>query len=249
MTGESSLDGTSPGAGSPGAGSPGAGSPGAGSPGAADVGRWRLLVAFVVRAIVCTFSHGFWRVRIEGRENLPSKGPFILAPVHRSNIDTPLMACITRRRVRFMGKDSLWKYPWSAWFFTTMGGFPVNRDGVDRDALRRCEAALRQGFPVVIFPEGTRRSGPKVGELFDGAAFVAVRTGAPIVPVGIGGSSRAMPVGAKALHPVKIRIMIGTPVHPPPRADGGLRGSRRHVRELTAQLQNELQHLFDQTGH
>jgi 1-acyl-sn-glycerol-3-phosphate acyltransferase len=198
-----------------------------------------------VRAAVAGFCRLFWRLRVDGRDRVPAEGPFILSPVHRSNVDTPLAACVTRRRVRFLGKDSMWKYRWSAWFFTTLGGFPVHRGTPDREALRRCEAALRRGEPVVVFPEGTRRSGPVVEDLFEGAAFLAVRTGVPIIPVGVGGSEQAMPKGAKFIHPVKVRMLVGRPLLPPPREEGG-RGNRRHAHELTEALRDELQRLFDQ---
>lgn len=197
-----------------------------------------------VRAVVAGFARLFWRLRVDGRQNVPAAGAFILSPVHRSNVDTPLASCVTRRRMRFLGKDTMWKYRWSAWFFTTLGGFPVHRGTPDREALRNCEAALRRGEPVVVFPEGTRRSGPVVEDIFEGAAYLAVRTGVPIVPVGIGGSEMAMPKGAKMLRPVRIRMIVGPPIHPPARQDGG-RGSRRQVHELTEQLHGELQGLFD----
>ena len=95
-----------------------------------------------------------------------------------------------------------------------------------------------------MFPEGTRRSGPVVTELFDGPAYVACRTGAPIVPVGIGGSERAMPKGAKFIRPVKVVIVVGEPIHPPPPVDGA-RVPRRAVRELTETLRTRIQALYD----
>ena len=198
-----------------------------------------------VRALIAGFCKVFWRLRVEGSEHIPTEGPFILSPVHRSNIDTPLVSAVTHRALRYMGKDAMWKYGWSAWFFTSLGGFPVHRGTADREALKKCVAVLQGGEPLVLFPEGTRRSGPVVDELFDGAAYVSVRTGAPIVPVGIGGSERAMPKGAKFIHPVKLRMVVGPPIHPPP-SEGGARAPRRAVRELTAELQERLQQLFDE---
>ncbi len=204
----------------------------------------RVWYAFV-RSLIVGFSKVFWRLRVEGAEHIPAEGPFILSPVHRSNIDTPLVSAVTRRKLRYMGKDAMWKYGWSAWFFTSLGGFPVHRGTADREALKKCVTVLERGEPLVLFPEGTRRSGPVVEDLFDGAAYVSVRTGAPIVPVGIGGSERAMPKGAKFIHPVTLRMVVGPPLHPPP-SEGGARAPRRAVRELTAQLQGSLQQLFDE---
>jgi 1-acyl-sn-glycerol-3-phosphate acyltransferase len=198
-----------------------------------------------VRGVLAGFCRIFWRLRVVGKHNVPRSGAFILAPVHRSNADTPIVCAVTRRQLHYMGKDSLWRYKWSAWFFTSLGGFPVARGTPDREALRRCEEVLRNGEVLVMFPEGTRQSGPLVGEMFDGVAYLALRRGVPIVPVGIGGSEEAMPVGAKMLRPVKVAVVVGEPIRvdaPPP----GERVPRRAVRELTDRLQAELQVLFDE---
>ncbi|HLH46786.1 MAG TPA: lysophospholipid acyltransferase family protein [Acidimicrobiales bacterium] len=199
----------------------------------------------LARGIVEAVCRVLWRVRVRGREHVPSSGAFVLAPVHRSNVDTLIAGCVVRRRVRFMGKDSLWKYRWSGRLFTSLGGFPVHRGTPDREALRTCEAALAAGEPVVLFPEGTRQSGPVVQPLFEGAVFVAARAGVPIVPVGIGGSEGAMPKGSRLVRPVRISVVVGASLQPPPRGAGG-RVSRRAVAELTAQLHGELQRLFDE---
>ena len=198
-----------------------------------------------VRNVIVGFCKLFWRLSVEGREHIPATGPFILSPVHRSNIDTPLVAACTSRKVHYMGKQEMWKYKLSAAFFTAMGGFPVNRGSADRDALRKCVDYLNRGEPIVIFPEGTRRSGPVVEEMFEGAAYVSTKTGAPIVPVGIGGSEGAMPKGAKFLKPVKCHLIIGPPLHPEAGVEPG-KAPRRAVRELNERLQAELQRLFDE---
>jgi 1-acyl-sn-glycerol-3-phosphate acyltransferase len=197
-----------------------------------------------VRAIVVGFCRLFWRITVEGKANVPASGPFILSPVHRSNIDTPLVAAVTKRRLRYMGKQEMWKYKVSALFFTTMGGFPVNRGAADREALRKCIEVIDGGEPLVVFPEGTRRSGPVVEDMFEGAAYVATKTGAPIVPVGIGGSEPAMPKGAKFIKPVKVHMIIGPPIYPEQGEKG--KAPRRAVRELNERLRAELQRLFDE---
>jgi 1-acyl-sn-glycerol-3-phosphate acyltransferase len=184
------------------------------------------------------------RPKVSGREHIPATGPFILAPVHRSNIDFALAAILTKRRMRYMGKDSLWKIGWIGKIFSALGAFPVHRGSADREALRRCIEIIETGEPLVIFPEGTRQSGPTVQPLFEGAAYIATRTGVPIVPVGIGGSERAMPKGAKFIHPTRTALVIGPPINPPIARDGG-RVPRRAIHEITEQLHAELQALFD----
>lgn len=206
--------------------------------------RADLLFYAVVRALVVAFCRLFWRETIEGREHVPERRPFVLAPVHRSNIDTPLVAGVTRRRLRYMAKEEVWKYRAVGAVLGALGGFPVRRGTADREALRRCIEVIEGGEPLVLFPEGTRREGAVVDELFDGAAYIATRTGAPIVPVGIGGSAQAMPRGSKLLRPVKVHLVIGPPLEPE-RPEGG-RASRRAVKELTERLRAEIQRLFDE---
>jgi 1-acyl-sn-glycerol-3-phosphate acyltransferase len=197
------------------------------------------------RGVVEVVCRLYWRVEIRGRSNVPSSGPYVIAPVHRSNIDTLLAGCLTHRRIRFMGKDSLWKYRWSGALFSSLGAFPVHRGTPDREALRMCEAALAGGEPVVLFPEGTRQSGPVVQPLFEGAAFVAARAGVAILPVGIGGSEWAMRKGSKRISPVKVVMVVGEPI-PPPERSAGARVSRRAVADVSERLHSRLQELFDE---
>ena len=198
----------------------------------------------VVRAILAGFARVFWRLEIRGRENVPTDGPFVLAPVHRSNIDFLLASAVTKRRMRFMGKDSLWKYEWLGKIWTALGAYRVRRGTPDREALRQTVDAIKAGEPAVIFPEGTRQSGPVVETLFDGAAYVAAKTGVPIIPMGIGNSEAAMPKGSKMLKPVKIVVTIGKPIEVRLTPEG--RVPRSAVRETTDELKAEIQRLYDQ---
>jgi 1-acyl-sn-glycerol-3-phosphate acyltransferase len=198
----------------------------------------------LARAFVVAFTRVWTRMTIEGADLVPSTGPFILAPVHRSNMDTPISSAVTRRRVRFMGKDSLWKKRASAWLLSSLGGFPVSRGTYDLEAMKRCLTVLEAGEPLVLFPEGERKSGPTVQPLFDGAAYLALRARVPIVPVGIGGSERVMPKGSKLIYPRKVHVIVGEPIVPGPPGSG--RVPRERVTELTDQLHVRLQMLFDE---
>jgi 1-acyl-sn-glycerol-3-phosphate acyltransferase len=199
----------------------------------------------VVRAIVVAIVHLYWRATYRGIEHVPATGAFVVAPVHRSFIDFAVVAGITRRRLRYMGKDALWKYRLPGKLLSALGAFPVHRGGADREAMRRCLEVVEGGEPLVLFPEGTRRSGAVVADLHEGAAYVACRTGVPIVPVAIGGSERALQKGRRIPRPVKVRVLVGPPLLPP-EAGEGRRTSRRAVHELTERLAAELQRLFDE---
>ena len=207
--------------------------------------RSALLLYRVTRAAVVGICRTYWRATYEGLEHVPRSGAYVLAPVHRSFIDFGLVAKVDTRRIRYMGKDSLWKVGWFGRFITALGAFPVRRAAAARAALRRCMDIIRSGEPLVLFPEGTRRSGPVVQELYEGAAYVAIRTGVPVVPVGIGGSERALRKGKRVPRPVKVHVIVGPPLTPPPPKASG-HPSRGALRELTDRLHSEVQRLFDE---
>ncbi len=204
---------------------------------------WGRLLYRVLRSIVLALCKLLFRLRVEGRDNFPP-GPFILSPVHRSFIDTPIAGMATGRRLRFMGKESLWENRPLGAFLTLMGGFPVERGTADRIALRAAADVLALGEPLVMFPEGTRRSGDRVRreDMLDGPAFVAARAGVPIVPVGFGGTVRALPVGSFVPRPRRVVAVVGEPIPPPAKVGG--RVPRRAVTELTDRLFVELGDLY-----
>jgi 1-acyl-sn-glycerol-3-phosphate acyltransferase len=207
--------------------------------------RWELVAYRVVRALVHGLCRLLWRIRVVHGERVPAAGPCVLAPSHRSYLDTPFLACVTRRRIRFMGKAELWKYGWSAKFFSALGGFPVDRAGADRAALRAAQAALEGGEPLGMFPEGTRRSGPVVEDLHHGVAFLAARMGVPIVPIGIGGSEGILARGRKLPRLSRVVVIVGEPILPPAR-EPGASVRRADVAAVTNQLQTAVQELFDE---
>ena len=198
-----------------------------------------------VRGLIFGVAKLFGSVRIVGAEKIPTEGAFVLAPVHRSNIDFGLALLLTTRPMRYMGKDSIWKNKTLGRFVSMLGAFPVHRGTADRESLRACIEIIEGGSPLVMFPEGQRRHGPIVEELFDGTAFVAAKTGVPIVPVGIGGSERMMPKGARFLRRSQLVLLVGDPIPAPERTEKG-RVPRTAVRDLTEKLKVELQRLLDE---
>jgi len=205
--------------------------------------RGQLVLYRAFRGALLAFAAVWFRLRVEGKPKVPATGSFILAPIHRSNIDFLVVLAVTRRRMRYLAKDSLWKPGWGT-LFSALGGIPVARGSADRDALKACIEVVERGEPLVMFPEGARQIGPELCELFDGPAFVQSRTGVPIVPVGIGGSEAAMPKGAKFLKPRRLVVLIGDPL-PAPEAEGA-KAKRSAIKEQTRVLGEEIQALFDE---
>lgn len=196
-----------------------------------------------VRAIVDVLTRLLWRRRLVGVERVPRTGAFILAPSHRSIVDAFLAPMITRRRVRFMAKQELWKSKVLGRLVEALGAFPVDRDATDRTALRRAMACIEAGEPLVVFPEGTRRRGDRIEDLHDGAAYLASRLQVPIVPIGIAGTEEIMPKGAKLPRLRRVTIVVGESIDPPRRARSV---KRSDVRSLTADLAVGLQKAFDE---
>ncbi len=205
---------------------------------------WELYAYGFARFLVNFVNRIAWRVKVVGIEKLPP-GPFIVAPVHRSNLDTLLVASLTKRRLRYMGKDGVWKYWLSGAILSALGGFPVHRGMADREAMRRCNLVLAGGEPLVLFPEGTRKSGPLVEGLFEGAAYIAMKGGVPIVPVGIGGSERAWGKSRKFPRFTKVILLVGDPIYPEVTNAKG-RVPRSALNKLSSELSMSLQSLFDQ---
>jgi len=198
-----------------------------------------------VRGLIWVVAKLLGRVEVIGGDMIPERGAYILAPVHRSNVDFALTSLVTRRPMRYMGKDNIWKSKPLGRFVSMLGAFPVHRGSADRDAMKACTDILKGGSPLVMFPEGTRQSGPEVQEMFDGTAFVAAKADVPILPMGIGGSEAMMPKGAKLLKPGKLVLIVGEPIPPPLRTDAG-RTPRSAITALTEQLHGDIQKLFDE---
>lgn len=201
------------------------------------------LFYFVIRSIVVGFSYTWLGLKVVGRHNLPPTGSYILAPTHRSAIDIPIAAAATRRRMRFMGKDSLWKIRPIGAALSALGGFPVTRGSADIEALKRCMAVLGEGEPLVLFPEGTRRFGDEVTDLFDGASFLAHKTNLVVVPVGIYGSEHVMASGSKRIRRAHCVMSIGAPLRP---QAAGSRATREELAAFTASLKDALQQNYDE---
>jgi 1-acyl-sn-glycerol-3-phosphate acyltransferase len=200
----------------------------------------------IVHFIVARGSVVLYRARVVGRERLPVGG-YVLAPSHRSMMDIPFLAAVTPRRVRFMGKIQVFKIPVIGTLFRWLGGFPVNRDGTDRKAVRDSIEILHGGEPLVVYPEGTRQNGPTIQPLQPGAAYLAIRAGVPIVPVGIAGSEQIFRShGTKIPRFGRVAIVVGEPIVPPPIT--GTVVKRDVVDELTRTLAKDLQEIFDEAN-
>lgn len=189
-----------------------------------------------------------WRIRAAGLENIPSSGPAILAPNHTSVIDSFMMPATLPRRITFVGKAEYlddWK---TRRLFPALGMIPIDRAGGDsaQAALDTAAGLLDDGELFGIYPEGTRARDGYLHKGHTGAARLSLRTGAPIIPVGILGTRTIQPPDApypKPFRPVEVRF--GRPIVPA--ATESVSDTRLRLRQITDELMYEIRELTGQT--
>lgn len=158
------------------------------------------LARYLVTAVLKVLF--LWKV--EGREYIPREGPVVFCCNHLSAWDPPVVGCAATRQVYFMAKKELWRIPVLRTVITALGAYPVDRSRADLSSVRRSLELLAQGKTVGLFPEGTRSRTGKLGPLRSGAAKLALRAGATVVPMAIVGPYRWF-------RPLRVRI--GRPMY------------------------------------
>lgn len=159
----------------------------------------------------------FGRWQVTGAENVPASGPVILAANHLSFADPPTVGAGLRRKAWYMGKDDLFQQPFLRWLFGQMQAFPVRRGTGDLAAMKKCLQVLAAGEALVLFPEGTRHPAGAPGEAEIGVGMLALRSGAPVVPVFLSGTEKMLPRSG-VLHFARVRVRYGKPITFPPGA-------------------------------
>jgi 1-acyl-sn-glycerol-3-phosphate acyltransferase len=192
------------------------------------IGSMNRLGKMVMRPIL----HGYYRLEVDGAERVPPLGPVILASNHDSFVDIPLLGVAVARPVWFMAKQELFRPGFRGWFFHALGGFPVRRDRNDLGAVRAGIAVLRWGWVLGMYPEGTRST--QLLPFLHGSAWLALVTGAPIVPVRVTGTRESMPPGALWPRRARVRIAFGEALRPDHERDPRVRLER--ARDLTLEL-------------
>ena len=175
----------------------------------------------IVRLLFTVYA----KVEVVGAGNVPRRGGLIIVSNHLNNADPGVVGAFLRRRVVFMAKDEMFQWPVLGGYVRLIGAFPVRRFEADLKALRRAVHVIRRGQALVMFPEGTRSKTGSMGEGHPGTAIVALRSGAPIVPVAITGSEvvRLPSAFFRPFRRAPIRLVVGQPFFLPavsrPRAE------------------------------
>jgi long-chain acyl-CoA synthetase len=202
-------------------------------------------IRWALRGGVGLFMKTYIRVRVNGRENIPNKGAFVLAPNHSSHLDTPsvLEAVGGKRRIWVAGaQDYFFNTPVKRFIFGRVLdtiAFDRKSDGIE--GLRRCGDALARGDGLLIFPEGSRSTSGELQPFKIGVAVLAVERNAPIVPVHIHRTYDLLPKGSRFAHPGIVTVTFGQPIQPP-RADA-IEDHYEAFREMTARVESAVTEL------
>lgn len=139
-----------------------------------------------LKANFVPFVKAATRLHVKGRDKVPREGPVLLAVNHFSWADPVVVGAAIERPTYYLAKERLFVNPAARWFFTSMGQIPVNRQaGGNEDALQTAVELLARGVVVGVFPEGTRSRYGELKRGKTGVARIAVRSGAPIVPIAV----------------------------------------------------------------
>ncbi|MCE0523366.1 MAG: 1-acyl-sn-glycerol-3-phosphate acyltransferase [Methylacidiphilales bacterium] len=155
----------------------------------------------------------FHRIRIEGRENVPTGGCLIVSN-HVSFMDPTTVGWAVAREIYYLGRKSLFKPPFWNLFLPLCNVLPIDRDGHDITGLRRIIRMLKEGHAVLLFPEGTRSTDGKLQPAEPGAGLIAMKAGVPILPVRVFGTFESLSRHTKRLRFHPIRVVIGQPYQP-----------------------------------
>jgi 1-acyl-sn-glycerol-3-phosphate acyltransferase len=154
----------------------------------------------------------YFNLTIVGIENVPKTGGVIVAPNHKSGLDIPIVGRALPRKMYTLAKKELFTNKIIAWYLKTMGGIPLKRNAADIDSLRLAINVLKEGKPLLMFPEGTRSETDKLGVPKKGFIFISYKAKAPILPTGLAGTNIALPKKGGFPKPKHIVIVFGKPI-------------------------------------
>ncbi len=195
------------------------------------------LIYTTSRLFCLGIAKALFRLRVEGRDFVPRTGPAIVAANHVSFLDPILIGVALQRPAHFMAKEELFRFRPLGWLLRQHQAFPVSRRRHDRQAINQAISLLQQGEIVVIFPEGTRGDGSRLGPAKPGIALIAARGDAPVIPVFHRGGEKALPRGAWFPRPHRITVTFGAPLR---FADGQASGRQGQVAAFSQMIMERI---------
>lgn len=170
-------------------------------------------------SVVSPVLHVYLRGRIYGAEQVPQEGPLVVVSNHASDFDPPILSCCMGRPVAFMAKEELFRIPVLKQGIELYGAYPVKRGSADRSAIRSALNCLLEGWAVGLFLQGTRTADARIPEPKLGAALIAAKAKAPLLPVSLWGTERIFKKGSPVPRPVPVTVRIGQVIDAPSSTD------------------------------
>ncbi|NER34497.1 MAG: 1-acyl-sn-glycerol-3-phosphate acyltransferase [Oscillatoria sp. SIO1A7] len=166
-------------------------------------------------SVVSPMLHIYFRGRIYGAERVPESGPLVVVGNHASDFDPPIVSNCLRRPVAFMAKEELFQVPILKDAIRLYGAYPVRRGSVDRSALKAALSYLKEGWATGVFLQGTRTPNARITNPKLGAALIAAKTKAPLLPVSLWGTQNIVKKGSLLPKPVPVTVRIGELIDAP----------------------------------
>ena len=189
----------------------------------------------IIKSIFWLASVFMYRIKIIGKENIPKEGAVLICPNHVHALDSAVIIAHSKRKINVLAKDNLFVGPIRKWFANLFGIYPIKQDSADIDAIKTSLRVLKNGEPLMIFPEGTRNGLAKGAPLKNGPVVLAIKSKTPIIPVGVKGNFKFWS---------KVRIIIGKPISYDEYKDKIK--DKEFISNLTKELMDEIVKLRDQ---
>ena len=165
--------------------------------------------------ITCFFLRllyrALFRYKVHGIENLPKSGSFIMAPNHVSFLDPPAAGISVPRKMNYLGKKELFSNRYFGWYMRKIRIIPMDRDDIGYGCIKEVIRKIKEGIPIVIFPEGTRGDGISFLEPEPGVAYFALKFDLSVVPTYVKGTEKAFPKNARFIRLKPISVFYGKP--------------------------------------
>jgi 1-acyl-sn-glycerol-3-phosphate acyltransferase len=166
-------------------------------------------------SVVSPMLHVYFRVRIYGTENVPQQGQLVVVSNHASDFDPLILSSCVGRPVAYMAKEELFKVPVLKQAITLYGAYPVKRGAGDRSAIRAALTSLSSGWATGVFLQGTRTPDARITDPKLGAALIAAKAGAPLLPVSLWGTELILTPGSPIPRRVPVTVRIGESIDAP----------------------------------
>ena len=187
-----------------------------------------------IKSIFWLISVFMYRIKINGKENIPKEGAVLICPNHVHALDSAVIIAHSKRKINVLAKAELFTGFIRKWFANLFGIYPIKQDAADIDAIKTSLRVLKNGEPLMIFPEGTRNGLAKGSPLKNGPIILAIKSGTPVIPVGIKGNFKFWS---------KIVINIGKSIDYSQYKDR--MKDKEFISNLTKQLMDEVVRLRD----